>query len=83
MNINRQILAHSFLAFSALMRTFDPAPTKPPKLNNYESQVKVDKEQAGKTTKQKSPKTSRKFHLSRGRVRRPYIQFEDGSYKVL
>lgn len=85
MNINRQFLARSVLAVGAVLRIFDPAPVK--QSGNYELQVKAEAEvekEVQEVSKSKSGKT-RKLRLpfARGRQRRPYIQFEDGSYKVL
>lgn len=83
MNINRQFLARSVLAFGAIMRTVDPAPLKP--FSNYESQIKlVETEVDIQQPKSKDSKHKKlKFPFARGRQRRPYIQFEDGSYKIL
>lgn len=85
MNINRQFFARSVLAAGAIMRIFDPSPVK--QFGNYESQVKADVEvekELQEARKSKSGKSKRlKLPFARGRQRRPYIQFEDGSYKVL
>lgn len=82
MNINRQFFAQSFLTIGALLRTFDPCPTK--QFANYESQIKAEVEKDVQQNKPKDGKSRKpRFPFARGRQRRPYIQFEDGSYRVL
>ena len=79
MKISGNFLAYLVLTTNAVMRTVIPAHMPPS--NNHESQVSTENKTSGVSKSVTVYK--HKFYMSSGRRRRPYIQFEDGSYQVL
>jgi hypothetical protein len=83
MKIGGNFLARSFLAFSAILRTIDPVPSHVQRPHNHESQVATNNEKTDRDNSKPMKSKKPRFPLSRGKFRRPHIQFEDGSYQVL
>jgi len=79
MRIGGNFLAYLVLTANAVMRTANPVHM--PQLDNHESQVSFENETGDVSESVKACKY--KFYMSSGRRRRPYIQFEDGSYQIL